>query len=229
MKKILYISIIVLSFNVNAQITLEHIYDSAATIVSSANPGLNQLIFVKFEVSGERWVKINRVGKNICIYNINHELLKTIPALFLPSNAASGDILYLSEHLFNNDPKIEFMFLEYSPGTYYTAIYNEDGTKIFSDTGAAMIKLNVPQQQYPIYNTSQGTKMILSYTTGEAKVFSLTGTLSNDIAQANQGLLANSSFVSNAYPNPAQSTTRVDYTLPDGVNEGVIVFYNLHC
>ncbi len=33
--------------------------------------------------------------------------------------------------------------------------------------------------------------------------------------------------ISNAYPNPAKNTTRIDYTLPDGVNNGVIVFYDL--
>ncbi|MFH0865633.1 MAG: T9SS type A sorting domain-containing protein [Bacteroidota bacterium] len=115
------------------------------------------------------------------------------------------------------------------PGTsFFTGIYNEGGILIFSDTGAAGIRPNFIQQQFPIYNTSQGTKMILSYGNGQAKVFSLPGTLSDDIAEANNNLIAiQSSSVSNAYPNPTNNTTQIDYTLPPGINEGEIVFYDL--
>jgi hypothetical protein len=140
-------------------------------------------------------------------------------------------ILYLSENLFNIDPKIEFMYC-YSQGypvsTVYTRIYNEDGSLIFqADTMYPLVLVNVPQRQCPIYNTSYGTKMILSNQfTGQAKVYSLPGTLSTSIAEANNNLIAQSS-ISNPYPNPAVNTTSIDYELPKGVNEGKIVFYDL--
>ena len=71
--------------------------------------------------------------------------------------------------------------------------------------------------------------MILSYANGQAKVFSLPGTLSAYIAEANNNLLATQmqSSVSNPYPNPAVNTTKIDYTLQEGINEGEIVFYDL--
>ena len=85
--------------------------------------------------------------------------------------------------------------------------------------------INFIQQQYPIYNTSVGTKMILSYENGQAKVFGLSGTLTTGIAVANEELL--NAKTSNPYPNPTSTTTHIDYTLPEGVNNGEIVFYDL--
>ena len=86
--------------------------------------------------------------------------------------------------------------------------------------------MNTPLQQYPIYNAPQGTKMILSYENMQAKVFSLPGVLSTSISEANNKLLIQSS-ISNPYPNPAINATKIDYTLPKGINQGEIVFFNL--
>ena len=70
--------------------------------------------------------------------------------------------------------------------------------------------------------------MILSYRNRQAKVFSLPGTLTESITEANNKLIAmQSSTVSNAYPNPSSGSTQIDYTLPQGVTEGEIVFYDL--
>jgi hypothetical protein len=103
------------------------------------------------------------------------------------------------------------------------AIYNI----LFTENHAGpWVKANFPEAQLPIYNTSAGTKMILSLTNGKANVYSLTGTLTAGIkGYTNNGLLTN--LVSNPYPNPTNNTTRVDYTLPNGVNQGEIVFYDL--
>jgi len=228
MKKILIIVFIAFATNARTQITLEYTFDSASTIMSSGFLQ-DQLTIVNFEVSGERYVKICRTGHNIKIYDMNHSLIKTISFAGFPGlNANSNDFLYFSEHLFNDDNKMEFMYIAPPTSTYYyyTGIYNEDGTLIFSDTGAAEIRPNFEQQQMPIYNTSQGTKMILSYRGGKAKVFSLAGTLSQSIAESNASLL-NQSYLSNPYPNPSVNSTKIDYILPDSVNDGEIVFYNL--
>ncbi|MBI5219457.1 MAG: hypothetical protein HY958_11055 [Bacteroidia bacterium] len=204
MKKILFIALLAIGLHVKAQITLEHTYDSASTYIT---PYI-QLMIVKFEVSGERYVKINRVTKAIYIYDMNHSFIKLISFAGFPQpNNQTPNILYLSESLFDTDSKIEFMYI-YEQGnsisTVYTRIYNEDGSLIFqADSMAPLVLINTPLQQYPIYNTTQGTKMILSHQfTGQAKVYSLPGTLSTAIAEANNNLLAQSS-ISNPYPNPA--------------------------
>ena len=215
----------------NAQIFLEHIYDSASTFSFGSPSVSSQVMIIKFEISGEKYVKINRWDKILNIYDMNHALLKTISLTFLPlASGVLGDILYLSEKLFDIDSGIEFMYVYTNNPDNFTGIYNDDGSLLFSDTGAAVIRTNVPLQQYPIYNTSQGAKMILSYKSYQnnrkVKVFSLPGILSAGIQDGNSLLLAQSN-ISNPYPNPANSTTRVDYFLPKGINEGEIVFYDL--
>ncbi len=220
MKKILFIALLAFGISVKAQITLEHSYDSASSIGSP----ICQLMIVDFELSGERYVRINRMNPSISIYNLNHTLIKTF---FYPSSFTGNvSILYISEKLFDTDDAIEYMLVDGINNSYHTLIYKEDGTLVFDQWSGPMILINVPLQQYPIYNTSQGAKLILSNGAG-ADVYSLPGTLTTGIEIANQSLIKSSNLVSNAYPNPTNSTTRIDYTFPNGVNEGEIVFNDL--
>jgi hypothetical protein len=234
-KYLILISIILGLINARAQVTLEHVYDSASTLAMGTPALEDQLEIVNFSVSGERYVKINRHGEKIMIYNLNHTLIETIDYSGFPQPVTIGDdnyifISYLSENLFDMSSTIEFMYtVNVSGSPYYTGIYKDNGTLIFSDTGVALTVAEWPPQQYPIYNTSQGTKMILSYSNMQAKVFSLGGTLTSCCDEENIKLLAmqKQSGISNAYPNPNNGSTKIDYMLPDGVNEGEIVFYNL--
>jgi hypothetical protein len=98
---------------------------------------------------------------------------------------------------------------------------------LFADTGDfPAIRENIPLQQYPVYNTAYGTKMLLSNINGDAHVFSLPGTLSTDIAAVYNNLVPKIGL-SDPYPNPANNATRIDYELPQGVNQGELVFYDL--
>lgn len=227
MKKIILLVLILSAFNVKSQITLEHTYDSASSCASTGPT--NQLMIVEFENSGTKYIRINRYDETINVYSMSHILQKSISYSGFPgTNPNSNNIMYISEGLFDLDNSIEFMYST-STGTnmYYTGIYNEDGSLLFSETGAPMIYINVPLQQYPIYNTPYGTKMILSFPTGQAKVYSLPGILSTSIAEANNVLISAQSSVSNAYPNPAANSTQIDYALPIGESNGFIVFYDL--
>jgi hypothetical protein len=118
------------------------------------------------------------------------------------------------------------MYVTTSP-TFSTMIYNEDQTLLFSEPGGPMIVPNYHQQQYPIYNTTMGTKMILSYSNGEAKVFGLGGTLTTAVQKNNDNLPNNGFAVSNPMPNPVTNQTRINYVLPKGVAEGEIVLYDM--
>lgn len=240
-KRILLLAItllIIISYS-NGQIALEHRYDSAST-GSSPN---DLLMIINFPVSGEEYVKINMTGKVIELYNLNHSFIKSISYAGFPQDYYNWPtIMYLSQNLFTTDSKIDFMYI-YSDsvslvgggwGTIAnTLIYNEDGTLIFeADSLTPLVSPTFPNQQWPIYNTSQGTKMILSHYLvngiGQGYVYSLPGTLTTSINEENNNLIAmQKGRVSNAYPNPNNGSTQIDYTLPPGVNEGEIVFYNL--
>ncbi|MES2380031.1 MAG: T9SS type A sorting domain-containing protein [Bacteroidota bacterium] len=229
MKKIFLLTFIAFVLNAKAQITLEHTYDSASTW-NFCKSAQSQLMIVKFEVSGERYVRINRCGPgSINIYDMNHSLVKTISFTNI-ARSVSGDIghvLYLSENLFNTDSKIEFMYVTDSTVFSTTKIYNEDGTLLFNENGSPITLPNNHLQQYPIYNTATGTKMILSYENGQAKVFGLAGTLTTAIQSASQDIIKEQNLISNPYPNPTKQSTSIDYKLPDGINQGEIVFYGL--
>lgn len=228
MRKLLFIALIAFFSNAKAQITLEHDYDSASTYSSGSPALMDQLMIINFEISGERYVRINRHGKTICIYDMNHSLIKTIDFSSFPQASTANNyltILYFSENLFDTDSGTEFMYIA-NTGTPYTGIYNDDGSLIFSDNCAPLTPASWPPQQYPIYNTSNGTKMILSYQNMNAKVFSLPGILSTSIENTNNNLLSQNS-ISNAYPNPSLNSTQIDYALPNGTNQGEIVFYNI--
>lgn len=233
MKKILFIAFIAFFINAKAQIALEHTYDSASTCTYGSPALMDQLMIINFEISGEKYIKINRHSNKICVYNMTHALMKTIDYSGFPQASTAGNyiiFMYFSETLFDKDSEMEFMyFANTGIGNYYTGIYNEDGSLIFSDNGAVLTFASWPPQQYPIYNTTQGTKLILSYANGQANVFSLPGTLSNNIEDANNDLITTQmqSTVSNSYPNPTNNTTQIDYSLPESVNEGEIVFYDL--
>ena len=228
MKKLLFIALIAFSLNAKAQITLEQTYDSASNYSNQ-----NELMILNFEVSGERYVKINMIGEVINIYDMNHSLIKSISfAGYPPNNNGLAHILYFSENLFNTDSKMEFMYINFegNPSVVHTQIYNEDGLLIFqADSMAPLVTVFTPQQQFPIYNTSQGTKMILSHqSTGQAKVYSLPGTLSSAIAESNSKLIQEQeNRFGNLYPNPSNGKVTLQYQLPKGEQMGEIVLYNL--
>ncbi len=78
MKKAILFSIVLFAFAIkaNAQITLEHTYNSAGSLV--AFPNYQQLYIVKLEVDGEKYVFVDRANKQVKFYNLNHTLWKTI-------------------------------------------------------------------------------------------------------------------------------------------------------
>ena len=233
MKKILVVALLALGINAKAQVVFEHDYDTASTFASGSPSLSDQLELIHFEVSGDKYVKISRHEGKIMVYDLNHALLKTIDCSGFPgaSSMQYVYILYLSESLFDTDSGIEFMYLATQTSTppyVYTGIYNDDGSLIFSDTAASEIFISFPSQQYPIYNTTQGTKMILSYKNGHAKVFGLVGTLSTGIQEANGQLMqAQGGQFSNLYPNPSNGAVTLQYALPKGEKEGEIILYNM--
>ncbi|MGD0710203.1 MAG: T9SS type A sorting domain-containing protein [Bacteroidales bacterium] len=236
-----------MSMQTHAQFTLEHIYDSTGYFQTSKDAmgniryGKQLFYLVNLEIDGDKYVQINESAQTIKFYNLNHTFWKTISYSNVTTNICpnsldktNNSILYISQSLFNTDAKIEFMYTcswNYSADTSWkaiTQIVNEDDSILFTDTAAA--PLVVPtwaNQYYPIYNTTNGTKMILSNVTGKAEVYSLAGTLTDGIAEANKKLMAMQSSVSNAYPNPNNGSAKIDYSLPPSINEGEIVFYNL--
>ncbi len=217
--------------NSKAQVTLEATYDTACY----------NLYMVNLEISGLKYARITRDSgdRYIRLYNLNHSIWKTINCNSFPTSYSLSpnppygmdttriynfDVLYITENLFNLDNKVEFLFCV-SGFRYYTGIYNEDGTLIFGqDSAWPGCRQNMPQQQVPIYNTPNGTKMILSFpNTNKAKVYGLAGIITSTISLNNS--FGNESL--KIFPNPTSGFTTIEYYLPDKIKSGNIDIYDM--
>jgi hypothetical protein len=203
---------------VNAQIVWEHTYPSAQ----------NQLYMVTLEVEGMKYVHRDWVNLQIVLYNLDHSVFKIIS---LPNiTVYNQSLLYVSEHLFNLDDSLEFMMVYSLPGHWQTLILNEVGDTLFYGYDyAPLVQGNVPQTQQPIYNTPNGTRMILSQQTGipvgEVRVYRLGGTLTNSIEPI--GLSSEDIEQLSIHPNPSNGNTTIEFKFPQGIGEGEIVLYNM--
>ena len=224
-----------LCINVNAQITLEHIYPLAGFFF---DPNLNiekQLVVVHLEVDGDKFVHIDRANKEVVFYNLDHSFWKSINYSAATDKRPTQDIesiLYISQHLFDLDNEVEFFYTDSWGSDAVVEIVNEDGTILFSVPQCAFVKVNAPQQQVPIYNSTNGTKMILSGAwvaqtqslDSAAYVYSLTGTLTNKTKIFSDPI--SGSIFSNIYPNPTSGFTNIQYSLPAGVKSGQLIIFD---
>ena len=235
---------ICLSNTAKCQIILEQDYDSSTTILK----------YINFQINGEKYVRLcypQVLGpssyftytRKIDIYNLNHSLWKTIPLdniTFYPDSAvASYGILYLSDSLFDTDNLIEFLFTSahYPIGsgipTYATYIYNENLNVVFSDTTTAILFQSslLPENHYPVFNTSNGTKMILNagQPAFKARLYSLPGVLSKNPFGVPTDIEINerTTMKMNLYPNPSSGNVTVEYDLPSDVPQADLVFYDV--
>lgn len=221
-----------LSFTtLKAQVYLDTIYANARI----------KLYMVNLEVSGMKYVLRGEAQGNrfLKFYNLDHSLWKTIdlnpmPITQLPPNPVGPqnfnynyDVLYISENLFDCDNEVEFMYVSNSGNQSFTGIYNENGTAIFTgDSLAPIIRLTIPAQFRPIYNTPGKTKMILSHINGTARVYNLQCSLSTGIDQ-NKIASETEQPEMNVFPNPSVYESTITYKLPNGVNSGEVVIYDL--
>lgn len=210
-----------------SQITLETSYASASS----------KLYMVNLEVSGMKYLYKNDAPGNrfLKFYNLNHSLWKTIDCNAFPTmqQCATGNIqysfeaLYISENLFDCDNNVEFMYVSVSDCKWFTGVYKEDGSALLvADSCSPVVKINVPQQFRPIYNTNAGTKMILSHKNGNSNVYNLPCSLSTGIDDFLVNNQDNSSF--KVFPNPAYYESTIEYKLPAGTEQAEFRIYDIN-
>lgn len=199
---------VLLSVNASAQITPETTYTFSGTYTFLPSFGN------KFYVMD--------VGNSQCkIFNTDHTLWKTFN-LSVPVNNYLYDIRYVSEGLFTNNTSICLAYVYYNyneTGQYYTfnaRVVNENGT----------ILLNVPGCQYLYVHTLyDGSTKLVTYSYDNSVwpstiltgVYSLPGQLFTSMDENQKSDLQPAAF-----PNPARMEINIPYTLPEGINEGII-------
>lgn len=228
MKKVLTITgIILTSFTVNAQMTIENNY-SNVNADAFLNDGDMAMEVVNLSTSGRKYLVRDMAGSKLRIYNLNHTIWKTInlPAV---ANHVPGYTSYLSEGLFNTDSKLEVAvyYRNTTPNVYVhkIVIVNEDGNILNTVDSAEVIK---------VFNAGNNSyKAIIEKDGDRAAVFSLPGTIPCDVCGNGLGLgkpgkETNSGNISAPIPNPSSNQTKIEYTLPEGVSKGDIELYNMN-
>lgn len=220
MKKLsLLVALIFASTISNGQITLENAYPNQSwkcQMVNLKNSGRKYMI-QEYDTSGTN-------ASSIKLYNLDHTLWKTINAPNV-TGFRPYEVFYVSEDLFALDGKVYAAYIYGEPGVTLNygkcIIIDENGTILKQIDNATSIK---------IYDAgSNKFKAIVGkFKSGSQyrynEVYSLPGTIPNSLGN---GLgLAKKSKLSEPYPNPSTSEVRIEYSLPNGTNEGIIAIYS---
>jgi len=157
-------------------------------------------------------------GGQCRIYNTDHSLFKTINCN-VPSGFYLYDLNYLSEKLFDNDPGIELICTYYKYNTNQS--YYEYDSKIINDDGSQMVFIDGSLYNY-VNKTADDTWKLFSYCYDYSNfpvkvwtnIYNLPGNPTVSAALNPQ----NPEILINAFPNPATTSLKVAYSLPENVN-----------
>lgn len=185
MKKYLAYLLSMICVEIAAQ-TLEKTYNS------NSSDNINYAFFINDKLN---FYTTDRTNNEIKFYDSSHNLIKTI-AIQLKNNWELLYIYLISDKLFNDDSKIEFIVKSRQPNVGFTnlTIFNEDGLEIMEFELVNDFKLiKTPENTYKLITTSFFTNNKIDY-----KVYGLSGTL--DVSQE-------SLFLKEIiqYPNPTSN------------------------
>jgi len=207
MKKLFYTSALIMAIFTcpkisNAQITLEHTFDSWVNFTNT----------MSWFGDANYYMNSYPTNNQIKIYNADYSLYKTI-SITLPSGYSISSVSYLTKTLFNSNDKLEFLVSFMGPtadNSYHTLrLYDEDGV-VIKDFGfnyslnPVIHKIN-DQYRLSISRTNYTTSV--SYST---EIYSLPGTMSNRISEIEN------SNIQSPFPNPATAVINLPYKLNQG-------------
>lgn len=212
------------------------------------------LTLIRLSDSGSKYLSVTNtndaIADTIRLYNLDHSVFKTI--LIPQFSAPNGyDVKYVADALFDTDSSdIDYLITvqpSASPGI--------DGMiKVFEESGNILLDLDSSGLAYtggalfngeelvPIIETDSGAKLItfksLFLGTGGSSyhIYSLPGHLPCNLCIGNNGSqvainelnpVFEDLLLSNPYPNPANSTIKIEYHLPADVKTGNITFYDI--
>jgi hypothetical protein len=207
--KLLTTILLLATFVLNAQVTLDKKYDFSTSVV-------------KFETLGYKYYLMDVPLGQCRIYNTDHSLFKTI-SCNVPSGFYLSDIQFLSENLFDTDAGIELLCTYYkynSSKDYYeydSKIINDDGSQITFIDGALYNYVNkTGENEYKLFS------YCYDFSVSPEKVWTNIYSLPGSpvvIAAFNP---KNPEISLNAFPNPATNSLKVAYSLPENVTQATL-------
>lgn len=225
MKRIIIATgVLISALTTNAQMTVEKDYLNVnSDVLNDADVSME---IINLSKSGRKYFVRDMNAGQLRIYNLDHSLWKTIT---LPNinNYEPKYAAYTSEELFNLDAQVEVAVYYHStlPSVYIKklVVVNEGGNIINNIDSAGVLKV------YSVGNNSYNA--ILQ--TGKEKytVYKLPGTIPCDKCGNGLGLgkpgKVTTGNIGNPVPNPSNSQTTVEYSLPVGTTNGIIDVYNM--
>ena len=222
MKKTIYIiALTLVALTTKAQVTLDHTYSYSGNFEGAFK-------LVNLSVSGYKYCLVDQTLRQVRLYNLNHSLWKTINLVAASPNWLQN--IVVSEQLFNSDNLVEVLYsTNFGANHIYDSVFviNELGSMVFSAING--YNTNSPH----IQNDGVNFKLFLTDTLGtQGYVYSLTGTLPCDLCGGVMGISepnsnGNKEMISNPFPNPTNDKTTITYELPEGINQGKLVFYDV--
>jgi len=210
MKTQLLTTILLLAtFVLNAQVTLDKKYDYSTSVV-------------KLETLGYKYYLMDVPLGQCRIYNTDHSLFRIV-SCNVPSGFYLSDIKFISEKLFNSDAGIELLCTFYKYNTakdyyeYDSKIINEDGSQIVFIDGSLYNYINkTGDTEYKLfsycYDFSVSPEIVWT------NIYSLPGSpVVSAIINADKP-----DFLLNAFPNPASQSLKVAYVLPENINQATL-------
>jgi hypothetical protein len=200
-----------------AQPDLEHTYTISASIC-------------ELEKSGDKYFSMDVAAKQCRIYNMDHTLYRTI-ALAVPPDHYAYNIQHVSEHTFNQDDLIEFVYIysKYNPTatsyyyTYETRVINENGQEILKIPGAGHTEI--------VETLDDGRKFLVyvyDFSQVPATTQTLVYSLPEQTSPLKSGIVRNQRRLGNPWPNPSGGMVNIPVKLPPGAPEGELILYNIH-
>lgn len=207
-----------------SQVTLDHVY---------TNAGYGSLYIIHLGEGVYNYLEIDQYY--FTLYNMNHSV-NIADSLVMPMTN-SRRLAMFSNTLFDCDQStIEYVVMENdcpmtSPvlcDSSFFRVYRTDGSLLFSkDSVTALSSINsINGTRHYITNTPAGTKLLLEHVNGSTLVYDLCDTFATTYLLELD--VSNGAAVQNAYPNPTSHYTTIEYTLPEDVPAGELIFYDMN-
>ncbi len=204
-----------------AQITLAHTYQAIS--------GYGNLTYVRLTSSGDKYALYDNLNNQVKLYNLNHSIWKTLNLTVTPGYTLLG-LYNISDGLFNTDSSIELFYTYWAYTTTNTPMTYTSEARVIDENLTTL--LTIPQcRSGSIVKMGNGYKLFANIDSlNKAKVathnvYDLVGSL--PIVTNVSGEIESGS-ISQPYPNPSSDKTIIGYELPEGVDNGEVVIYDIN-
>ncbi len=210
---------------------------AGATAWSQSLPGVPEHTYpvsasiCRLEKDGDKYFAMDVAANQCTIYNMDHSVYRTI-GLVVPADYYMYDIQYVSQHTFNQDDLIEFVYIYSKYNPTETSYYYTYEARVINENGAELLK--VPGAGYTeVLETEDQGRKFLVYVYDFYQVPATTQTQVYPLPEEPAAVLKSGPIqprrrMGNPWPNPSSGAVNIPVKLPPGAEPGELVLYNIH-